>query len=71
MWDGGRRGCELLLSRPSPAATATPAVPGDELCVLGEVSGLGKAVTQEDMSDLRSRVEQIQVFVRNSQGVAK
>lgn len=46
----------LLLSQPSPAATATPALRGDELCVLGEVSGLGKVVTQEDLSDLCSPV---------------
>lgn len=46
----------LLLPLPPLAATATPALRGDELCVLGEVSGSGKVITQEDLSDLCSPV---------------
>lgn len=34
------------------AAPATLALPGDGLCVLGRVPGLGKVVTQEELSDL-------------------
>lgn len=53
------------LGQEGPCAAAVTAIPcchcqpssrGDELCVLGGVSGLGGVVTQEDLSDLCSLV---------------